>query len=279
MNRLAYLPGLVLMFLIAPAARAVTIDTVPVGNAGNANDPATGSVYGGVAYNYYVGKTEVTVGQYAEFLNAVAGTDTYGLYNASMGTDLSIDGIARSGVSGNYTYTVIGSTNHPVTYVSWGDAARFSNWLHNGQPNGPQNVNTTEGGAYTLNGAITDAALNSVSRNAGAQWFIPTYNEWYKGAYYQPALDTYSTFPSYYGQDGGNVVEWTESWSSSEYAIAVGFIIVPYFGDVVEGLFCPGTAERAITGFRIASVPEPSGLALAAVGLCLLVLLARHAHG
>ena len=164
-----------LICLVSPlAASAITVDTVPVGNPGNANDPATGSLYGGVAYNYSIGKYDVTVGQYTAFLNAVAATDTYALYNPAMATDLNIAGIARSGSSGSYTYSVIGSANHPITYVSWGDAARFSNWLNNGQPTGLENASTTEAGAYTLNGAIKNAALNAVTRNAGAQWFIPT---------------------------------------------------------------------------------------------------------
>ena len=37
-----------LLSLLAAPARAVTIDLLPVGNAGNANDPATGGIYGGV---------------------------------------------------------------------------------------------------------------------------------------------------------------------------------------------------------------------------------------
>ena len=54
----------------------------PVGNAGNAPDPSTG--YGAVDYNYNIGEYDVTAGQYTAFLNAVAATDTYGLYNSSM---------------------------------------------------------------------------------------------------------------------------------------------------------------------------------------------------
>ena len=54
---------------------------VPVGNPGNVADPATGSVYGSVGYAYRMGEYDVTVGQYVQFLNAVAKTDTYGLYN------------------------------------------------------------------------------------------------------------------------------------------------------------------------------------------------------
>ncbi len=175
------------------SASAVTINWVPVGNAGNAND-STG--YGAVAYDYSIDKYDITVGQYTEFLNAVAKTDTYGLYNPSMGTDLHIAGISRSNSSGSYTYSVIGSSaNLPITYVNWGDAARFANWLQNGQPGlggpaVPQNASSTEDGAYTLNGATSDAALNAITRNADATIFIPSESEWYKAAYYDPTLNS-----------------------------------------------------------------------------------------
>ena len=60
---------------------------VPVGNPGNAADPATGSLYGDVNYEYSIGQYEITIGQYTEFLNAVAASDPYGLYNSSMASD------------------------------------------------------------------------------------------------------------------------------------------------------------------------------------------------
>jgi sulfatase modifying factor 1 len=169
----------------------ITIDTVPIGNPSNAHDPNTHDLYGAVAYGYRMGKYDVTVGQYTAFLNSVAATDTYSLYRTEMATDLAIAGIARSGVSGTYSYSVIGSPNKPITYVSWGDAARFANWLQNGQPTGSEGPGTTETGAYTLNGALTPAALNALLRNSGAKWFIPTESEWYKAAYYDPMFEHY----------------------------------------------------------------------------------------
>lgn len=77
--------------LLAGTAAAVNIATVPVSNPGNAGElsgaGAGGSgpdaIVGGVAYTYNIGKYEVTAGQYTEFLNAVAATDTYGLYKAA----------------------------------------------------------------------------------------------------------------------------------------------------------------------------------------------------
>lgn len=178
-----------------PASAQITINTVPVGNAGNAND-STG--YGGVSYDYYAGTYEVRVSQYAAFLNAVAKTDTYGLYNGSMATDLTIAGITRSGVAGNYTYSVLGSGNKPVTYVSWFDSARFVNWMQNGQPTGAQAAGTTETGTYSLNGATTGVGF---TRNSGVTYGLPTENEWYKAAYHQPAAqggdsDDYWLYPT-----------------------------------------------------------------------------------
>ena len=60
---------------------------VPVGNPGNAADPATGSLYGAVGYNYNIGKYDVTLAQYAAFSTPWPQTDPYGLYNSYMGTD------------------------------------------------------------------------------------------------------------------------------------------------------------------------------------------------
>ena len=78
--------GLVLgaaLFCLAPAASAVTIDWVSIGNPGNAADN-TG--YGAVGYAYSIDKYEVTNAQYAEFLNVKAASDPLGLYNTSMGS-------------------------------------------------------------------------------------------------------------------------------------------------------------------------------------------------
>src|ERR1043166_3899722 len=162
---------------------AITVDTVAVGDVNNSVD-STG--WGAVGYAYGMGKLEVTLNQYTAFLNAVAKTDTYALYNTQMSAVPSTRGISRSGVSGSYNYSVIGDGNRPVTYVSWFDAARFANWLNNGQPTGLQVAATTESGAYALNGATIGVVF---TRSASAQYVIPTQDEWYKAAYYQPAAN------------------------------------------------------------------------------------------
>lgn len=104
----------------------VTFEWVTVGNPGNTADPRHSGVpdIGSVAYAYRIAKYEVTNTQYAEFLNAVAATDSNGLYHGAMGSDIR-SGITQSGASGSFTYSVkTNMGNKPVNYVSFFDAFR-----------------------------------------------------------------------------------------------------------------------------------------------------------
>jgi formylglycine-generating enzyme required for sulfatase activity len=202
-----------LAFLCTAAAQAVTIATVPVGNPGNPPDTRYidsdhPNGVGSVAYSFHIGKTEVTYAQYTAFLNAVAATDTYELYREALGSE-NWGGIVRSGSSGEFRYSVkapaIGQGpggsdytygDKPVVLVYWRDAARFANWLHNGQPTGAQDASTTEDGAYTLNGATEFFQIAAVTRNAGARWWLPSEDEWYKAAYYDPLTGVYYDYPT-----------------------------------------------------------------------------------
>jgi formylglycine-generating enzyme required for sulfatase activity len=277
--------------LITSTSASVTIDWVTVGNAGNAADTADGDAfttgvqrYGAVGYTYQIGKYEVTNAQYGAFLNAAAKTDSYGLYNSGM----SDFGITRGGSSGSYTYSVTTAlANRPVVYVSWFDAARFSNWMMNGQGNG-----STETGSYTLNGATSGI----ITKNVGATIYIPTEDEWYKAAYFNGANSTYSLYPngqnsittadanynsaastdvgsfsgdpSSYGtfDQGGNVWEWNDVVSGSSRFIRGGGW--PNYGGndgdlASSSRFSYGpSGEWLDLGFRLASVPEPSSLVL-----------------
>lgn len=155
-----------------------------IGDAGNAAHVGA-PTYGAVAYEYSIAKTELTNAQYVDFLNAVAATDPYGLYHASMGSTLR-GGIVRSGSSGSYTYSVkMGTYNYserPVNYVSVYDSMRYVNWLNNGA-NGAAN---TESGAYTLlGGTATPSNALTITRTEGALYYVPTLDEWYKSAYYK----------------------------------------------------------------------------------------------
>lgn len=166
-------------------ARSVDIETVPIHDPGNPDD-THGVGFGRVDYVYHIGAYEVTAGQYTEFLNAVAADDTYELYSQFMWTTTHGCKIQRTGTPGNYIYSVDPAwADRPVNDVSWGDAARFANWLHNGQPTGAQDLTTTEDGSYLLDGAMSNAELLAVVRRPDATWVIPSEDEWYKAAYHK----------------------------------------------------------------------------------------------
>jgi formylglycine-generating enzyme len=171
----------------------IEVETVPVGDAGNAADT---NGFGSVSYEYRIGKYEVTIAQYTAFLNSVAKSDPYGLYSTALNANYNINvtGIARSGggtPTDPYSYLPIGNSSRPIAYVSWFDAARFANWMHNGAIDGAD----TENGAYTLSGRTNGDA---VARNSNAKWWIPTKNEWYKAAYFKggSAIAGYWRYPT-----------------------------------------------------------------------------------
>jgi formylglycine-generating enzyme len=228
------LGALSVMFVVASVRADVflmpngqtSLDMVTVGDPGNTGAGGLGSV----STSFRMGKYEVTIGQYCQFLNSVAKTsDPYGLYGSYMPGTMPTVGIARSGSVGNYSYAVSGSYNKaancPIFDVSWGDAARFCNWLHNGQPTfaagTPGEVaGSTESGAYTLNGTTSDAGLAAVTRNAGAQYFIPSQNEWYKAAYYKGGGTNagYWQFPTRSDGTQSNALSTTGTTNANFYA-------------------------------------------------------------
>jgi sulfatase modifying factor 1 len=326
----------VVLAVSAGTAQALTIDLVTVGGPNNAADD-TG--YGSVSHTYQIGKHEVTAVQYAEFLNAVARTDTYNLYHEFMWTSDSGCKIQRTGSSGSYAYSVAGDRElRPVNYVSFWDACRFANWLHNGQPKGEQGPGTTETGAYTLNG-YEGSDGREISRNPGARFWIPSEDEWYKAAYHKndgpsgnyweyptrseapptselpPGTDmlngsaNYADYydggyvdPVYYTTEvaaytarpsdspygtfdqGGNVEEWNDTLISTGVSMGEPFGArglrgghwwggSPWLAASTRGSVQPAL-EGMVTGFRVASVPEPSAIALLSMGTLALLAYA-----
>jgi formylglycine-generating enzyme required for sulfatase activity len=156
-------------------ANTFNMEFVTIGNAGNTAD-TTGSPNpaGAVGYEYGIGKFEVS-------------EDMITKYNANFGT-------ANSLVITKDTR----SPDKPATSVSWNEAARFVNWL-----------NTSTGGfaayKFTTGGVNDNIALWTASdtldydasnpfRSKRATYVLPSYNEWYKAAYYNPNDSTYYNF-------------------------------------------------------------------------------------
>jgi formylglycine-generating enzyme required for sulfatase activity len=289
----------ILGLLGAPGlASGVDIDWVTVGAPGNPVDYQ--NPFGAVAEVYQISEFEITNGQYAELLNAVAATDSNGLYNAEMASSPS-GGVTQSGSTGSFGYDVKpGFADKPVNFVSFWDALRFANWLHNGKPTGTQGNATTEDGSYT----ITEQAVenNSITRNSGGTVFLTSEDEWYKAAYYDSALDFYFTYPTAatvatscappgdtahtancddevggptdvgaytsspgpWGtfDQGGNLYEWTEGLAGDDSRIVRGGSFD--WGAITLSASIADTPaaefEGVNIGFRVSSVPEP-GLA------------------
>ncbi|MCX5688212.1 MAG: hypothetical protein NTV94_00210, partial [Planctomycetota bacterium] len=94
-------------------AQPINIELVLVGNAGNSGDPLRPGV-GGVNYQYYISKREVTVGQWCAMLNSVSTTGETVLYTTNM-TSM----IARTGSPGSYVFTPIGDPQLPMRFVNY----------------------------------------------------------------------------------------------------------------------------------------------------------------
>ena len=151
------------------------MEFVTIGNPNNLAD-TTGSPNpaGSVGYTYGIGKFEVS-------------EDMITKYNADFGTANSLA----------ITKDTRGSAK-PATNVSWNEAARFVNWL-----------NTSTGGfaayKFTTGGSNANIALwtatdtldydaSNLYRSKRAKYVLPSTNEWYKAAYYNPNDSTYYNF-------------------------------------------------------------------------------------
>jgi formylglycine-generating enzyme required for sulfatase activity len=302
--------------LASSASAMIEIQTSFVGDAGNANDTVNAFTnYGGVSYNYHIGTYEVTNSQYVAFLNAKGSENTHGVFNTNMESN-SHGGIQQDGTSGFFTYSAkAGFGNKPVNFVSFWDAARFSNWLTNGQGNGD-----TESGVYVLTAqGITD---NTVTRNAAA-WAangvaIASEDEWYKAAYYSGSAtgadgDGYWLYPtqsdsisnadanysgsggtvtdvgaysgdaSHYGtfDQGGNVWEWNDAILFTSSRALRGGSFSNSDTDLQSSLRgSPNpTNESRLFGFRVSSlapIPEPSAYAAILGCLALAIAIVRR---
>ena len=146
-----------------------TIDFVDIGNAGNAADTTT---YGAVAYSYRAGTREIS-------------QDAIDKATASGMTDVT---------AGPWT------GDQPAASLNWYEAAAFVNFL---------NTSSGKTAAYDLtwNGTAWSMALwsseqawtaggTNLYRNKNAYYFLPSENEWYKAAFYNPAGSAYFPYPT-----------------------------------------------------------------------------------
>ena len=172
-------------------ATSISIDNfVSVGDPGNIMDTTS---LGSVPLLFYIKKYEVTNLEYVNFLNAVASdSDRHDLFNPRIMPCGKRPGIIRVGQAGSYIYSCGPyMENKPVVGISWFNAARMANWLSNGSPPSSDiNVlNSTEQGAYTMESVdklpVTRNIINPNNKYPPI-YRLPTLNEWYKAAYFDP---------------------------------------------------------------------------------------------
>ena len=93
----------------------------------------------------------------------------------------------------------------PATSVTWNEAARFVNWLNTSTGSTPAYKFAVQPGevGYNANAnielwTISDAGYdpNNLYRNSLARYFLPSVDEWYKAAYYDPTSGVYYDYPT-----------------------------------------------------------------------------------
>lgn len=190
-------------------------DWATIGDPGNAgydrSDPTTDPINsitgrGSIGYGYRVSTTEISSGQWVEFLN------TFGDHGDPH--DAARD-IFASGIERDRSYSGPGrrwklldgfeeAERIPVLGISWFNAARYCNWLHHGQTT---DLDKLEYGAYDLRDVVDNIPPE---RSEGARYWIPTFDEYLKAAYYDP---------NRFGEGQGG---WWEQPNGSDTELIVG---------------------------------------------------------
>jgi len=146
-----------------------TVDFVSISQTNNTADTTT---YGAVPYEYRMGKYEISELQ-------ITKARQIGMANVSAG--------AWTG-------------SQPAANISWYEAAAFVNFL---------NTNSGKTAAYALTFSNSQWSMalqdptnawtlggTNLYRNKDAYYFLPSENEWYKSAYYNPAGTNYFVYPT-----------------------------------------------------------------------------------
>ena len=169
----------------ALAQASLGLDLVTVGSPGNR--PTIASEVpdrpewqvGSVGYEYRMMRTELTVAQHFEFAQA------YLQFKPQAIADSGLLGPSLARTLDDQLIMFPETANMPSA-MSWHMTARLCNWYHNGKVRAPWAFET---GAYETSTFIQlpdGSRLDQLTRNANAQFWIPSIDEWIKGAYYDP---------------------------------------------------------------------------------------------
>ncbi|MDA1204094.1 MAG: SUMF1/EgtB/PvdO family nonheme iron enzyme [Verrucomicrobia bacterium] len=92
------------------------------------------------------------------------------------------------------------SGSQPAANINWYEAAAFVNWLNTSTGKTAAYDLAWDGSAWSMNlwssGDAWQAGGENLYRNKDAFYFLPSENEWYKAAYYNPAGSNYFVYPT-----------------------------------------------------------------------------------
>ncbi len=184
--------AIVLGLCVASSALAAEIDFVTIGSPGNAayTGPAPFGVVGGrgrVDYEYRIGKYEITTAQWVEYVNTFSTQSAELQFYATPVFWGAESDPTYSGPGRRYRLRAEAKADmRPVVGITWRDAARYCNWLHNGKTSA---FASTQNGAYETSTFTrnADGSWNDqATRSAGAKYWIPSLDEWIKAAHFDP---------------------------------------------------------------------------------------------
>lgn len=160
--------------------------------------PASGGInrpVGGGDWNFALSRTEVTQGQWIELTNMLADVEIpsdrpwssslLAMLNTLAWTGPGLDATGF-GTQGRLKFeaTELGAAI-AVSQQAWFGSALYCNWLHNDKA---ATLDAILSGAYDLRAwdELDGQTWSAVTRSPGAKFWIPTYDEWAVGAFYDP---------------------------------------------------------------------------------------------
>ncbi|MBL0928344.1 MAG: SUMF1/EgtB/PvdO family nonheme iron enzyme [Phycisphaerales bacterium] len=250
---------------------------------------------GSVPYTYRLTTTEVTIGQWRDFVQAFVPYTTIRL-PGFLSRGIQIDETTQTAV-------ITGDAREPAN-MNWLYAAFYCNWLHNGKDG--SSFQAFLNGAYDLRPWSVGGPL-PMRRNPEANFWIPSNDEWTKATYWDPSKNGagaggYWKYPgmsdvplvsgppeaggqtntgpnggpraagSYPGvrspwgllDTSGGMSEWSESGFEPLARFFFGSTLLNSGSqslerwDALEQVSNTSTASSGFIGLRLASVPAPS---------------------
>ncbi|MBY0308293.1 MAG: formylglycine-generating enzyme family protein [Phycisphaerales bacterium] len=173
---------------VNPSGQAVTPYTVPSSLNPFGDDPRyVNRPIGNVPYAFRMARTEVTTGQYLDFVNLawqMNPQNRFAIEPNFWGARLVEN--SPTSVRWELNPNIPNAADVPVSGIAWIQAAWFSNYLHNGRQN---NLQSLMHGAYdaTTFGFLPDGSFTGqLTRSPGARFWIPSIDEWTMAGFYDP---------------------------------------------------------------------------------------------